>query len=253
MVRKKVESKSHVNFLEGLLATLRKRPRIIFLKRLSIILDHDSEKGFGLPNIPPPTAHIIILPLAIPRLSFRLRHPLVRTALKNGAVFEILYVGALGEDNDAVLSDAIAVESGPGEKRNWRAASKELMRVTKGKGLIVSGGVVAEADCRAPRNVVNVISLLDRLRYKRVNLYLANSPIVSMRALEIKQTYRAVLPDPRFIIPPTILTDSVAAETVSDPQDMLTDDAIKPKKRAHSVLDLLSQYSQRHRGRDELG
>ncbi|KAF8875761.1 hypothetical protein BD779DRAFT_1475924 [Infundibulicybe gibba] len=54
---------------------------------------------------------------------------------------------------------------------------------------------------------------------------------------KIRQTYRAVLSDLRLIIPPTILTDSIAAETVSNPQDMLTDDAIKPK-RAHDVLDL---------------
>ncbi|KAF8879267.1 RNase P subunit p30-domain-containing protein [Infundibulicybe gibba] len=267
-VHKKVESKSHVNFLEGLLATLRKRPGIVFLKRLNIILDHDSEKGFGLINantllfngydligliptnqatfslaclthsLPSPlTAHIITLPLTLPRLSFHLKHTLVRTALKNGAVFEIPYVGALGGENDAALSDAGAAESGSGAKRNWWAASKELVRVTKGKGLIVGGGVVAEADCRAPRDVVNLISLLGLAQDKANHTLTTTCKSVTLRA-QTRQTYRTVLSNPRLIIPPTISTDLTTTETVPDSQDMLADDTAQPKKRARDALDL---------------
>jgi ribonuclease P/MRP protein subunit RPP1 len=104
----------------------------------------------------PLTAHIISLPLTLPRLSFYLKHTLVRTAIKNGAVFEISYVGALGGENDSVLTHAGAAENGPTAKRNWWAAAREVVRVTKGKNMIVSGGVVAEADCRPPRDVVNL-------------------------------------------------------------------------------------------------
>lgn len=96
----------------------------------------------------PLTAHIIALPLTLPRLPFHLKHTLVRTAIKNGAVFEISYVGA--------LAGADAAESGPAAKRNWWAAARELTRVTKGRGLIISGGVVAEADLRPPRDVGNL-------------------------------------------------------------------------------------------------
>jgi ribonuclease P/MRP protein subunit RPP1 len=46
----------------------------------------------------PLTAHIIALPLTHPRLPFNLKHTLVRTAIKNGAMFEINYAGALGVD-----------------------------------------------------------------------------------------------------------------------------------------------------------
>jgi ribonuclease P/MRP protein subunit RPP1 len=48
LVHKKVEPKTHVNILESLVSLLRQRPGIVFLKRLSVILDEDSEKGFGL-------------------------------------------------------------------------------------------------------------------------------------------------------------------------------------------------------------
>jgi ribonuclease P/MRP protein subunit RPP1 len=206
-VHKKVEPKSHINTVESLVNQLRQRPGIIFLKRLSIILDEDSEKGFGLVSyihdqgglnsvlmvsfrqtnanaslftgydliglvpmtqatfsvaclthtMPSPlTAHIISLPLTLPRLSFHLKHTLIRTAIKNGAVFEISYVGALGGDNDPILLNAGGAENGSTAKRNWWAAAREITRVTKGKNLIISGGVVSEADLRAPRDVANL-------------------------------------------------------------------------------------------------
>jgi ribonuclease P/MRP protein subunit RPP1 len=85
-----------------------------------------------------------------------MKHTLIRTAIKNGAVFEINYVGALGGENESTLVDADAAESGSNAKRNWWANSRELVRVTKGKGLIVSCGAVSEADFRAPRDVANL-------------------------------------------------------------------------------------------------
>ena len=85
--------------------------------------------------------HIISLPLTEPRLPFRMKHTLVRTAVKNGAVFELTYAGALaGED----------------ERRNWWAAARELTRVTKGKGIVVTSSAEAEMNLRAPRDVQNL-------------------------------------------------------------------------------------------------
>lgn len=108
-------------------------------------------------SLPSPlTAHIIALPLTLPRLPFHLKHTLVRAAIKNGAIFEINYAGALGADPDSEIGSAGGVESRAAVKRNWWAAARELARVTKGKGIVVSGGSVAEADLRAPRDVGNL-------------------------------------------------------------------------------------------------
>ncbi len=54
-VAKKVDPKTHVNILDPLLGQLASRKGVVYLKRLSIILDGDSEKGFGLvsPNHSP--------------------------------------------------------------------------------------------------------------------------------------------------------------------------------------------------------
>lgn len=47
-------------------------------------------------------------------------------------------------------------ETGTSAKRNWWAAARELCRVTKGKGIILSGGADNDADVRAPRDVGNL-------------------------------------------------------------------------------------------------
>lgn len=47
-VNKKVDPKTHINILDILLKQLKPRNEILYMKRLTIILDEDSEKGFGL-------------------------------------------------------------------------------------------------------------------------------------------------------------------------------------------------------------
>ena len=81
----------------------------------------------------------------------------MRTALKNGAVFEINYVGALGGESDPGLGSSAGGEAGTTAKRNWWSSAGEVVRVTKGKGILVSGGVVNDSDLRAPRDVANLL------------------------------------------------------------------------------------------------
>jgi ribonuclease P/MRP protein subunit RPP1 len=54
------------------------------------------------------------------------------------------------------IMDNDAAESGPNSKKNWWASAREVVRVTKGKNVLVSGGVVADADVRAPRDVATL-------------------------------------------------------------------------------------------------
>ncbi|KIK04031.1 hypothetical protein K443DRAFT_443707 [Laccaria amethystina LaAM-08-1] len=230
-VNKKVDPKTHVNVLDGLLSQLKSRPGIVYLKRLNIILDEDSEKGFGLINasvtlfntydllalIPtthatfslaclthtqpsPLTAHIISIPLTLPRLPYHLKHTLVRTAIKNGAVFEINYVGALGGENDGVMVEAGAAENGQSARRNWWAAARELVRVTKGRGVLVSGGVVGDVDLRAPRDVGNLITVLG-LPQDAAHTASTKTPKSLVLRAQTRKTYRAVFSEPKLVIP----------------------------------------------------
>ncbi|CAA7270305.1 unnamed protein product [Cyclocybe aegerita] len=243
-VPKRVDPKTHVNVLDSLFARLRPRAGVLYLKRLNIVLDQDSEKGFGLINANVPlfnsydllalvpttqttfslaclthslpsqlTAHVISLPLTLPRLPYHLKHTLVRTAIKNGCVFEINYVGALGGEQDATLVDANAAESGPSAKRNWWAAMRELVRVTKGKGLIISGGVVVEADIRPPRDVANLIAI-SGLAQDAAHDASTKSPKSLVARAQTRKTYRAVLSEPKVVFPEDwVASHSTAAET----------------------------------------
>ncbi|KAG2147211.1 RNase P subunit p30-domain-containing protein, partial [Suillus cothurnatus] len=230
-VNKKIDQKTHVNILDGLLKQLRARPGTIFLKRLTIVLDNDSEKGFGLTNanvslvepydviallpttsatfslaclthsLPSPlTAHIIALPLTLPRLPFQLKHTLVRTAIKNGAVFEINYAGAIGGESDASLSTFGVSDTGVSGKRNWWAAAREVVRVTKGKGIVVSGGVASEADYRGPNDIANLLTLLDLAQNLAHDASVAVPKSLILRA-QARKTYRAVLSEPMLVVP----------------------------------------------------
>ncbi|KAH9026815.1 PHP domain-like protein [Lactarius pseudohatsudake] len=216
-IKTKVEPKTFVNALDPLLRLVKKRPGIIYLKRLTIVLDEDSEKGFGLTNAhsnlftpydiialaptteasfslaclthtqpSPLSAHIISVPLDVPRLPFRMKHTMVRTALRNGAVFEIPYASAL--DNIA--------------KRNWWAAAREVVRVTKGKGLIVTGGGMDVADLRAPRDVGNLVTFLGLAQDMAHNAATITPKSLVLRA-QTRKTYRAVFSEPRVVIPAT--------------------------------------------------
>ncbi|KAF7321289.1 PHP domain-like protein [Mycena kentingensis (nom. inval.)] len=261
-VNSTVNPKAHTNTLDPLLAHLKPRPGIVFLKRLTIVLDAESEKGPGagltLPNaqtfkpydllavmptsqttfslaclthsVPSAvTAHIIALPLTL-KLDFRLRHSLVRTAIKNGAVFELSYVGALGGEHDAVLVDVGAAESGASAKRNWWAIGKEIVRVTKGKGLMVSGGVVAQADLRAPKDVANLISLLGVAQDVAQAASTKVTKSLVLRA-QTRQTYRAVFSEPVLVVPSGSVPEQTPApttETKKRPRDDEETEVSKP-------------------------
>ncbi|KAG1877725.1 PHP domain-like protein [Suillus subalutaceus] len=230
-VNKKIDPKTHVNILDELFKQLKARPGTVFLKRLTIVLDNDSEKGFGLTNanvslvepydviallpttsatfslaclthsLPSPlTAHIIALPLTLPRLPFQLKHTLVRTAIKNGAVFEINYAGAIGGESDASLSTFGVSDTGVSGKRNWWAAAREVVRVTKGKGIVVSGGVASEADYRGPKDIANLLTLLDLAQNLAHDASVAVPKSLILRA-QARKTYRAVLSEPRLVVP----------------------------------------------------
>ncbi|RPD81229.1 PHP domain-like protein [Lentinus tigrinus ALCF2SS1-7] len=249
-VERKVDPKTFVNTLDPLFGQLRKRDGVVYLKRLTIVLDEESEKGFGLAKgnnalfapydllaLAPTTAasfslaclthtqptplttHIISLPLTLPRLPFNLKHTLVRTALKNGAVFEINYVGALGGEGDPALTIPSGSESGAGAKRNWWAAAREVARVTKGKGILVSGGVFNDPDLRAPRDVANLITMLGVAQDVAHDASTKVPQSLILRA-QTRNTYRAVFSEPKVVIP-----QSATATAAQPPEVEMGDDA----------------------------
>jgi len=257
-VHKRVE-KTHVNILDSLLPVLRKRDGILYLKRLNIVLDEDSEKGFGLINasiplfstydlialIPtthatfslaclthsqpsPLTAHVIAIPLTIPRLPFYMKHTLIRTAIKNGAVFEINYVGGIGGEQDPVIMQAGVAETGASAKRNWWGAARELVRVTKGKSLLLSSGVASIEDFRAPRDIGNLITMLGLPQDSAHAMSTTIAKSLVLRA-QTRKTYRAVFSEPRLVVP--------GSENEAVPQEISTSETKLKVEHANSNSD----------------
>ncbi|KAK0185873.1 PHP domain-like protein [Armillaria mellea] len=177
-VAKKVDPKTHVNILDPLLGQLTPRKGIVYLKRLSIILDGDSEKGFGLINA---------------QTTLFNTYDLLSLPLKSGAVFEITY-------NDATLVDVSAAENGASAKRNWWGAARELARVCKGKGIIVSSGAASRADLRAPGDIGNLIALLG-VPQDVAHSSMSKTPKSLVLRAQTRKTHRAVLSEPRLVIP----------------------------------------------------
>jgi len=160
-----------------------------------IALAPTTEGSFSLAclthTLPSPlSAHVISVPLDVPRLPFRMKHTMIRTALRNGAVFEIPYASAL---------DSAA-------KRNWWAAAREVVRVTKGKGLIVTGGGMEVADLRGPKDIGNLITFLGLAQNLAHDAATSTPKSIVLRA-QTRKTYRAVFSEPKLVIPGTSVVE----------------------------------------------
>ncbi|KAG9097149.1 hypothetical protein FS749_006975 [Ceratobasidium sp. UAMH 11750] len=246
-VEGKIDPATHVNPL----LSVPSRKDIVVLRRLTIILDEGSEKGFGLStqhatNLAsydiialqpttansfslaclthtqpsPTTAHIISIDAAsaTPQLPFRLKLSLVRTAIRNGAVFEISYSGALASDESA--------------RRNWWAGAREVTRATKGKGLLLTGGGQKIADLRAPLDAINLATILGLDQNAARNAMSLDAKSLVTRA-STRQTYRAVLSAPIVNNPAGSLNLTVGETPTASAQPASTN----PAKRTREVED----------------
>ena len=83
--------------------------------------------------------HLITLPTDLPK-QMRLKHTLVKTAIRNGAMFEVCYTGVLSVDE--------------GVRRAWWGCAREAVRACQ-KGIVFSSG--GEESFRAPRDVANML------------------------------------------------------------------------------------------------
>ncbi|TFY56289.1 hypothetical protein EVG20_g8983 [Dentipellis fragilis] len=265
-VQKKIEQKAFVNVLDPLLGQLRKRPGIVYLKRLTIVLDEDSEKGFGLTNANAPlfapydllallpttettfslaclthtqpsplTTHILSIPLTLPRLPFRMKHTLVRAALRSGAVFEINYAGALGLGTEDGLGGSAGAgggakaqlvgrgegggegDEGEGCGAQWGRGERGGAEGAEGCGepvsLVVSSRGVRQLElklwvCRAtfldlPQNLAHDAS--------------TTTPKSLVLRAQTRRTYRAIFSEPKVIIPQPAITSTPAATEPAPP------------------------------------
>lgn len=105
-----------------------------------------------LSELKPFSIDIITLDLAsAPRLPFHLRRSTVGAAIANGVVFEICYGPAVDTRN--VSNDTR--DSGT-LRRNLFSNTRDLLRITNGKGVILSSGAKEALGLRGPYDVMNL-------------------------------------------------------------------------------------------------
>ncbi|KZO96261.1 PHP domain-like protein [Calocera viscosa TUFC12733] len=231
---------------------------VVQLRRLNVVLDEASEKGFGfnaqttqllagydilsltplttstfqsaclqhsLPSSS--TIHLITAPLLpSPRLPYYMKHTLVRTALKNGARFEICYAGVFGDG-----------------ARNWWANAREVVRAAAGgrrdghEGVIFSGGAGRVEHLRAPGDVMNLGTTLG-LPHETCHAAISRIPKSLIIRAETRRTYRAILSEPKLVF------SAVPAGAAEDGGEQREDG-----KGVKGLMEILNEEEERSRKR----
>ncbi|KIJ06910.1 hypothetical protein PAXINDRAFT_91300, partial [Paxillus involutus ATCC 200175] len=79
--------------------------------------------------------------------------------------------------------------------------AREVVRVTKGKGIIVSGGVTREAEYRGPKDVQNLITLLGLAQNLAHDVSAITPRSLILRAHKTRKTYHIILSEPKLVVP----------------------------------------------------
>ena len=111
-----------------------------------------------LSELKPFSVDIISLDLAVaPRLPFHLKRSTVGAALSNGVVFEITYGAAIDSKSSSLSSKSTSEMSDLSDaRRNLFSGAREILRVTNGKGVILSSQAMDAMGLRAPYDVMNL-------------------------------------------------------------------------------------------------
>ncbi|PWN88343.1 PHP domain-like protein [Acaromyces ingoldii] len=146
----------------------------------------------SLSELKPQSIDIISIDLAASaRLPFFLKRSTVGAALSNGAVFEVCYSPAVS----ASSADQHAQQDLLKARRNVISATRDILRVTNGRGVIFSSGAADIMGLRGPYDVINLAAIFG------LNAAAAKDAISSTcRALlfraETRRTFRGVVARP---------------------------------------------------------
>ncbi|KAL1405527.1 RNA-binding RNA processing protein rpp1 [Vanrija albida] len=160
-----------------------------------------SEKAFQvacveLSNPGPNQLSIITIPLHERPFNFRLNRKQVRQALRMGVVFEIPYAAGL------YPPASVPQESARRYRQNFLANARELVRVTEGKGIILSSGPDgSSSSLRGPLDVVNLATILG-VPANLAKEALSLTPKKVLLRAQARRTHKAVTSAPRLVPPP---------------------------------------------------
>lgn len=146
----------------------------------------------------PSSIDIITLDLASsPRLPFQLKRSMVLKAVADGVVFEICYGAAMRSASSSSSADKPVSKDA---RRNIIAGARELIRVTNGKGVIISSEARKCMEMRGPLDLCNFGTILGLKPDQAKNAVANSARLAVIRGHSSRQTYRGVLGNPEVSI-----------------------------------------------------
>ena len=164
----------------------------------------------SLSELKPISIDIISLDLAAaPRLPFMLKRSSVGAAIQNGVMFEVCYGAVTGVRDVFANHRASSFSSSrpmePNEKARARrcviAGTRELLRVTNGKNILLSSGAAQLVGLRGPADVANLASVMGLNQELASDAMTKNARSIIKRA-ETRRTWRGIVGPPKVRILP---------------------------------------------------
>ncbi|KAI9089585.1 ribonuclease P/MRP protein subunit RPP1 [Phlyctochytrium arcticum] len=112
------------------------------------------------------------------RLPFYLRHPMVNLAISRGIYFELSYGASIRD---------------PNARRHFISNAQSLVRVTKGRNLLLTSEASKALEIRGPYDVINLASLFGLNQALAKNAISANTRAVLLRSATRRHTTRGVV------------------------------------------------------------
>lgn len=169
----------------------------------------------SLSELKPQSIDIISIDLAASaRLPFFLKRSTVGAALSNGAVFEVCYSPAVS----ASTGDQQGQQDLLKARRNVISATRDILRVTNGRGVIFSSGAADIMGLRGPYDVINLASIFGLNAAAAKDAISSTCRALLLRA-ETRRTFRGVVADP--VVGPSLhaAAPSALQQTISSDPD----------------------------------
>ncbi|KAK9895140.1 PHP domain-like protein [Cystobasidium minutum MCA 4210] len=162
----------------------------------------------NLSNAGPTGVDIITIDLASsPRVPFQLKRSLVLKAIAEGTMFEVVYAPAM---RLSTASSSLPKEA----RRNIIAGARELIRITNGKGIILSSEVRNAIEMRGPLDLCNFGTILGFKPDQAKDSVSGNARLAVIRGHAARQTYRGVIANPKVVeVKAVIPTQPVASSS----------------------------------------
>ena len=182
-----------------------------------------------LSELKPFSVDLIALDLtSAPRLPFPLRRSTVHAALENGVHFEVPYAPALAQS--------------PRARRNLIACTRDLLRITNGRGILLSSAATDPLLLRAPHDLVNLAAALG-IPTQAAKDAISNNPRALVLRARTRKTFRGVLSHPTLVPTPSLTPPTTATATATATPHLPTkkrkatthDHPQRKKKLAHNL------------------